>query len=274
MRDSFVFYKSFYDAIKQIPEEYQLELYNAILGYSLEGLEPSNLSDIASAMFTLIKPNIDSAQKKYEASVSNGKRGGRPKEETKKKPNNNPEETQKKPNNNLEETQEKPNPNLNDNDNEDDNEDDNEGDNDNDNDNIKKGKNKKRKTFEEVLAENSCSEELKSSIRDFIDMRKTIKKPMTSKALELLLRNLEKLTNLEEEKIAILNQSIEHGWQTVYPLKTNNMQNSSKGEIKEEEKQEELKEVDISGLTPEEYDLLVKKKITIQDLIRKGRIHV
>ena len=139
---------------------------------------------------------------------------------------------------------------------------------------IKKEKNKKRKTFEEVLAENNCSEELESSIRDFIDMRKTIKKPMTSKALELLFKNLEKLTNLEEEKIAILNQSIEHGWQTVYPLKTNNMRNSSKGEVKEEEKQEELKEIDISGLTTEEYDLLVKKKITIQDLIKKGRINV
>lgn len=144
----------------------------------------------------------------------------------------------------------------------------------NDNNNIKKEKNKKRKTFEEVLAENNCSEELEITVRDFIDMRKTIKKPMTSKALELLFRNLEKLTNLEEEKIAILNQSIEHGWQTVYPLKTNNMRNRSKGEIKEEEKQEELKEIDISGLTPEEYDLLVKKKITIQDLIKKGRINV
>lgn len=142
------------------------------------------------------------------------------------------------------------------------------------NDNIKKEKNKKRKTFEEVLAENNCSEELEITVRDFIDMRKTIKKPMTSKALELLFKNLEKLTNLEEEKIAILNQSIEHGWQTVYPLKINNMRNSSKGEIKEEEKQEELKEIDISGLTPEEYDLLVKKKITIQDLIKKGRINV
>lgn len=50
--------------------------------------------------------------------------------------------------------------------------------------------------------------------------------------------------------------------------------NNTKGEIKEEEKQEELKEIDISGLTPEEYDLLVKKKITIQDLIKKGRINV
>ena len=142
------------------------------------------------------------------------------------------------------------------------------------NNNIKKEKNKKRKTFEEVIAENNCSEELEITVRDFIDMRKTIKKPMTSKALELLFKNLEKLTNLEEEKIAILNQSIEHSWQTVYPLKTNNMRNSSKGEIKEEEKQEELKEIDISGLTPEEYDLLVKKKITMQELIEKGRVNV
>lgn len=110
-----------------------------------------------------------------------------------------------------------------------DNDNDDEEDKEDDKDIKKKGKNKKRKTFEEVLAENNFSEELKNTIRDFIDMRKTIKKPMTSKALELLLRNLEKLTNLEEEKIAILNQSIEHGWQTVYPLKTNNFQNASKG---------------------------------------------
>lgn len=80
---------------------------------------------------------------------------------------------------------------------------------------------KKRKTFEDVFNENQFSEDLEATIKDFIDMRKTIKKPMTSKALELLIKNLNKLTNLEEEKIAILNQSIEHSWQTVYPLKSN-----------------------------------------------------
>lgn len=85
----------------------------------------------------------------------------------------------------------------------------------------KKEKNKKRKTFEDVFTENSISDELKDTLKDFIDMRKTIKKPMTTKALELLIKNLNKLTNLEEEKIAILNQSIEHSWQTVYPLKKN-----------------------------------------------------
>lgn len=140
---------------------------------------------------------------------------------------------------------------------------------------IKTNKKEKKETeFDSVINENFTDEELEQTIYEFIKMRKAIKKPMTTRALELLIEKLNKMASNEEEKIAILNQSIEHGWQTVYPLKTNNMRNSSKGEIKEEEKQEELKEIDISGLTPEEYDLLVKKKITIQDLIKKGRINV
>lgn len=113
MKDSFVFYKSFYDAIKKIPEEYQLELYNAILSYSLEGIEPNNLSSIAEAMFILIKPNIDSSQKRYEASVENGKKGGRPLKKTQEEPDKNLDKTQQKPNQNLDETQEEPDENLN-----------------------------------------------------------------------------------------------------------------------------------------------------------------
>ena len=102
----------------------------------------------------------------------------------------------------------------------------------NDKNNVKK--NTKRKTFEDIFSENHFSEQLENTIKDFIDMRKTIKKPMTSKALELLIKNLEKLTNLEEEKIAILNQSIERSWQTVYPLKTDDTpktNQTSKGNI-------------------------------------------
>lgn len=100
-KESFVFYKSFYDAIKRVPEECQLELYNAILSYSLEGKEVEKLSPIAEAMFILIKPNIDSSQRRYEASVNNGKKGGRPKKETQEEPNKNPEETQEEPDKNL-----------------------------------------------------------------------------------------------------------------------------------------------------------------------------
>ena len=92
-------------------------------------------------------------------------------------------------------------------------------------------KKQKKKTLEDVVKENQFSEELESAIKDFVEMRKTIKKPMTARALELLIKNLKKLTNLEDEQIAILNQSIEHSWQTVYPLKTNS--NSGMNDFKE-----------------------------------------
>lgn len=110
MKESVVFYKSFYEAIVKLPQEYQLELYNAIFNYAFEGVEPTCLSPVAEVVFTLAKPNIDSAQRKYEASKNNGAKGGRPKKnnqtETQEKPNENPEITKDKPDY-------KPNENLN-----------------------------------------------------------------------------------------------------------------------------------------------------------------
>ena len=50
-------------------------------------------------------------------------------------------------------------------------------------------------------------------------MRKSIKKPMTGKALTLLLNKLDKMSDNNNLKIEILNQSILHSWQTVYQLK-------------------------------------------------------
>ena len=101
-KDSFVFYRSFYESIKNLDKEIQLEIYNAICNYSLND-EQMELSPIANAIFTLIKPNIDSATKRYNASVENGKKGGRPKKK----------ENLEKPSQNLNETQQKPDENLN-----------------------------------------------------------------------------------------------------------------------------------------------------------------
>lgn len=91
---------------------------------------------------------------------------------------------------------------------------------------IEKEKNK-RKTFENVFDEKIVSDILKITLKDFIDMRKTIKKPMTSRALELLIDKVRKMTTDEQEQIDILNQSIEHGWQTVYPIKQDCKSNST-----------------------------------------------
>lgn len=101
MKDSFIFYRSFYESIKNLDKDIQIEIYNAICEYSLND-ELMELSPIANAIFTLIKPNIDNATKRYNASVENGKKGGRPKKEKNlEKPNNNLEETKTKPNQNL-----------------------------------------------------------------------------------------------------------------------------------------------------------------------------
>lgn len=103
-RDSVIFYKSFYEALKELPSEQQGEVYNAIFQYQFEGIE-CKLSGISKTVFTLIKPQLDANNIKYE----NGCKGGRPK---------NLNEAKQKPKQNLNETKTKPNENVNENDNE------------------------------------------------------------------------------------------------------------------------------------------------------------
>lgn len=50
-------------------------------------------------------------------------------------------------------------------------------------------------------------------------MRKTVKKTLTTKALELLLNRLNHIANDDISKIKVLEQSIEHCWLTVYECK-------------------------------------------------------
>jgi len=97
MRDSFIFYKSFYDSIKELDPQDQVQIYNAIFEYQFNG-EEIDLKGVCKSIFTLIIPQLKANNKRYE----NGKKGGRPKTKT-------------KPNNNLTETKIKPNVNVNDN---------------------------------------------------------------------------------------------------------------------------------------------------------------
>lgn len=109
MRESFIFYRSFYDAIKDLPRDVQGEIYTAIMEYSLYGKETESLKPIARSVFTLMKPQIDVNNKRFE----NGRKGGRPKSGN--QPDGNQEETKGKPSNNQRKT--KVEPNVNDNDN-------------------------------------------------------------------------------------------------------------------------------------------------------------
>lgn len=73
IRDSFIFYRSFYEAIQGLPDNIRLEVFTAITEYALYGKQPENLKPFARGMFTLIKPNLDTNTARYE----NGKKGGR-----------------------------------------------------------------------------------------------------------------------------------------------------------------------------------------------------
>ena len=82
----------------------------------------------------------------------------------------------------------------------------------NTNKNVKNDKNEKNIYI-------GLSENMKNAINDFIEMRKKIRKPMTERAIQIMLKKLDGLAKDETTKIAILEQSIEKGWLSVYPLK-------------------------------------------------------
>lgn len=97
-RESFVFYASWLDAIKNLPREMQGEVLVAIVEYGITGEMLADLKPITKALMAMVKPQIDANRVKYE----NGKKGGR-------KPNENQNETKTKPNENQNGTKEEPN---------------------------------------------------------------------------------------------------------------------------------------------------------------------
>lgn len=77
MPSGFVFLPSYYDALKDLPDDARHQLYDAIMQYVFEGRAPE-LPSILEGYFRLMQPNIDASIKRYNASVENGKKGGRP----------------------------------------------------------------------------------------------------------------------------------------------------------------------------------------------------
>jgi hypothetical protein len=68
------------------------------------------------------------------------------------------------------------------------------------------------------------SKKFQETFREFKLMRKTIRKPMTKRAEELILKKLEKLSSSEDEQITILENSIMNSWQGIYPFKDDNFE--------------------------------------------------
>lgn len=78
--------------------------------------------------------------------------------------------------------------------------------------------------FPKIIEEFTQDEELKSVIREFIQHRTNIKKPLTELALKKILNQLNKWNYTDKECMECLNNSIMNGWQGIFELKKNNKQ--------------------------------------------------
>ena len=109
-RKQFTWYRSYYDALKELPAEEFRAIVLAVCAYALDG-EETELSGVARAIFTLIRPTLEVGRSKAEnrsrteqTSISAEQTGNRP-EQTKNKPEqtenkrkqtgNKPEQTRK-----------------------------------------------------------------------------------------------------------------------------------------------------------------------------------
>ena len=104
MRDSAVFYGSWKKAVDRLGDGKRGKAFEIILDYALDGKEPETDDPVLLMVFDMVRVQIDVNNRRYE----NGKKGGRPKNQTETKP---------KPNRNQSKTKPKPNVNVNVNDN-------------------------------------------------------------------------------------------------------------------------------------------------------------
>ena len=74
-KKSFVMYDSFLEAMKHLNDSEFRECVMRIRDYALEGIDEESQSPYVNIILAMAKPNIDSARRRYMASVENGKKG-------------------------------------------------------------------------------------------------------------------------------------------------------------------------------------------------------
>jgi hypothetical protein len=74
------------------------------------------------------------------------------------------------------------------------------------------------------LSWSSFSSELIDALNRFVEFRRSIKKPMSDHAIDLMANKLRGMANTDAERIEILNQSIMNGWQGIFQISENKSQ--------------------------------------------------
>jgi len=196
MKNGFIFYKSFYDAIHRLNnKELKADIFEAICELALNENNIELTDEVGQMIMDLIKPQILANNKKYE----DGKKGGRPKKitsgyenietsgyqeiETSGYENKKPKEKEKEKEKKKEKEKEK----------------------------VKvKEKIYKKESFYE-------NEKLNNLFLEFLQIRKKLKAVNSDRAIKMLLNKLSKFN--DQMKYAMIEQSIVHSWKDIYELK-------------------------------------------------------
>lgn len=79
-QDSIVIFRSYIDAIAELPAELYKEVSRVLYAYAFDRIEPGDeASPMARALFIALKSQIDFNVARYERAVRNGSKGGAPK---------------------------------------------------------------------------------------------------------------------------------------------------------------------------------------------------
>ena len=182
----FTFMESYFWSIDQIKDpEKKLQFLLSVIRYGLFEEDPSFDSDMERAFFEEIRSHIDLSHQISERRSEAGKKGGQANSSKSKQKQANSSKSKQSEANRIE---------------------------------------KNRKEKEENKNGNEIYKDLPSdlvdSLMNFEEMRKKIKKPLTDKAREQIIKKLfEYSSGNVDHMIAILNQSIVNCWAFVYPLK-------------------------------------------------------
>lgn len=96
-RKQFTFYRSYYEAVKDLPKEDIAEIFLAVCEYALNGMEPDKLSGVPRSVFILMRPTLDSGRRKAENRSTKNTKDGDKEEQSDNKPKTNEEQTDNKP---------------------------------------------------------------------------------------------------------------------------------------------------------------------------------
>lgn len=216
MNESFVFYRSFAEAIEDLPAEQFKAIMVALSHYALDGEELDNSDPIVKAMLTLMRPQIDANNRRRES----GSKGGKQNKATPKQSEANSKQSEansKQTEASTKQTEATPkqseaNVNANA----------------NVNVNANANVNNNARAREEGLETADLTVKVRKSLNEYFDtLEKLNQRPLIVAKRQNIVKKLLSISQDEKKQIELIDTARKNGWQNVYS-------ENSKAEAKKE----------------------------------------